>query len=198
MKAITFDWGGVFTQNTFDGRSTQRIADRYNLDLEKVRAVYFAHVHQLELGKWNLETFFENLMKEVGFTAPLDEVIELYLGSVLENPPMYEFLPTIPENFKVGLLSNNYPVLSDRLKADPRWSRFDAMVYSNEIGAKKPSPESFKALVEATGVSAENSIFVDDVEENLVAARALGFSTILYHYSEHDRFLKELEAWMNA
>lgn len=196
MRAITFDWGGVFTVGTFDGNATQRMSDAYGIDVETVRRSYFDHVRQLEVGAWTLEHFWDVLQAETGMQAPYSEFETLYLGSIRENAAMYEFFPSLPAEYKVGLLSNNYPVVYEKLQADPRWSRFDAMVFSNLIGLKKPDPASFHALSAAVGVDPKDSIFVDDVEENLVAARALGFSTILYSAHEHDRFLSELNTWM--
>ena len=196
MRAITFDWGGVFTVGTFDGNATQRLSDTYGVPLEQVRASYFKFVKHLEVGEWTLEHFWNVMQEETGMKADYLEFETLYLGSIRENVAMYDFFPTIPRAFKVGLLSNNYPVVHEKLQADPRWSRFDTMVFSNLIGVKKPDPVSFRKLSEAVGVPPEKSIFVDDVEENLVAARALGFSTILYSALEHERFLSELEAWM--
>jgi len=196
MRAITFDWGGVFTVGTFDGNATSRMSAAYRVPLEQVRASYFKHVKHLEVGEWTLEHFWDVLQRETGMKADYADFEALYLGSIRENTAMYDFLPTIPREFRVGLLSNNYPVMHEVLRADPRWSRFDAMVFSNLIGVKKPDPVAFHKLSEAVGVPPQNSVFVDDVEENLVAARALGFATILYDALEHDRFLNELEAWM--
>ncbi|MBB6097018.1 HAD superfamily hydrolase (TIGR01509 family) [Deinobacterium chartae] len=196
MRAITFDWGGVFTLGTFDGRATARVAERYGLDLEQVRVSYFRHIHRLEVGEWSLPQFWEVFAAEIGAQAPYAEFEELYLGSVLENPAMYDFLPTISPEYRVGLLSNNYPVVSDHLKKDPRWARFDAMVFSNEIGHKKPAPEAFLALAELLGVEPAQAVFVDDVQENLDAASQLGFATILY--TTHERFLEDLAAWEHS
>jgi putative hydrolase of the HAD superfamily len=136
--------------------------------------------------------------KEIGLeSVPYGDFETLYIGSVLENAPMYAFLPTIPQDFKVGLLSNNYPVVADHLDADPRWARFDTKVFSNRIGVKKPDPKAFEALTSALEIAPSGTVFVDDVQENLDAASRLGFSTILYDAHDHERFLLELQAWMD-
>ncbi len=197
MKAITFDWGGVFTIGTFDGNATQRISMAYGVPLGQVRASYFSHVRHLEVGEWTLEHFWNVLKQETGMVADYAEFEALYLGSIRENAAMYDFLPTLAPEYRVGLLSNNYPVVYEVLQSDSRWSRFDAMVFSNLIGVKKPDPVAFHKLSEAVGVPPEQSIFIDDVQENLEVARKLGFATILYDALEHPRFLSELEAWMN-
>ena len=195
-RAIAFDWGGVFTVGTFDGRSTGRLAEKYSLDVVGVRKHYFELVHKLELGTWTLQEFWSAFGSRIGLAdVPYADFESLYVGSILENDPMYAFLPTIASEFRVGLLSNNYPTICDILEHDPRWKRFDRMVFSNKIGVKKPDPASFEALLAALELPGDRVVFVDDVPENLSAAAKLGITGILYDAHEHERFLSDLEAW---
>lgn len=195
-RHVAFDWGGVFTVGTFDGRSTQNMAERSGVAVEKVRQSYFRHVQQLEVGAWTLPQFWETVGQETGMTLPYSEFEPLYLGSIADNLPMYATLAAIPQGVRVGLLSNNYPVVSDHLRRDPRFARFDALVFSNEIGHKKPAPEAFAALEQHMLVPAAQVAFVDDVQENIDAAKAFGFHGILYHHDAHAQFEQELAAWL--
>ncbi|MFC5847585.1 HAD family hydrolase [Deinococcus petrolearius] len=195
-RHVAFDWGGVFTVGTFDGRSTQNVADRAGVPVERVRESYFRHVRQLEVGAWSLPQFWTVLQEEAGIPLPYDEFEELYLGSVHDNDPMYATLGALPADVRVGLLSNNYPVVSDHLRRDARFGRFDALVFSNEIGHKKPAPEAFAALEQAMGVPAAQVAFVDDVQENIDAAHAAGFRGLLYHHDHHEQFGRDLAAWL--
>ncbi len=197
-RAIAFDWGGVFTIGTFDGRSTARLSEKYNLDVLAVRQHYFEIIRHIEVGEWSLEKFWQELSARIGLTSVAYQDFEdLYLASVLRNEAMYSFLPSIPKHFQVGLLSNNYPVVADMLDHDPSWARFNTKVFSNRIGVKKPDARAFEILSAALAVPAAQTVFVDDVEENVLAARNLGFSTIRYDAAEHQRFLTELKDWMN-
>ncbi|WP_216318965.1 HAD family hydrolase [Deinococcus aestuarii] len=195
---VAFDWGGVFTIGTFDGRSTQNVADRSGVPVERVRESYFRHVRQLEVGEWTLPQFWAVMQEETGVRLPYDEFEALYLGSVHDNLPMYATLAALPRSVRVGLLSNNYPVVSDHLRRDPRFARFDALVFSNELRQKKPHPDAFSALQGAMGVPAAQVAFVDDVEENIDAARVAGFHGLLYHHDRHAEFERELEAWLGV
>lgn len=193
-RAVAFDWGGVFTAGTFDGCSTARLADAHDRDVEAVRWHYFALVHHLEVGEWTLGRFWNELRGRLGLAGVTYAAFEaLYLGSVRENAAMYDFLAELDPGYRVGLLSNNYPVVSDRLRADRRLARFHALVFSNEIGVKKPDPAAFQALSNALGVPPQDTVFVDDVQTNLDAAAALGFRTILY--DDHASFLERFAAW---
>ncbi|MVN86294.1 HAD-IA family hydrolase [Deinococcus sp. HMF7620] len=197
-RHVAFDWGGVFTVGTFDGRSTQNVAERSGVPVERVRESYFRHVRQLEVGAWTLPQFWTTVQKEAGLTLPYSEFEPLYLGSIHDNAPMYTTLAQLPAGVRVGLLSNNYPVVSDHLRRDPRFGRFDALVFSNELGHKKPAPEAFAALEDAMGVPAAQVAFVDDVQENIDAAQAAGFHGMLYHHDHHAEFEAALADWLQG
>ncbi|PTA69341.1 HAD family hydrolase [Deinococcus arcticus] len=197
-RHVAFDWGGVFTIGTFDGRSTQNVADRGGVPVERVRDSYFRHVRQLEVGAWTLPQFWAVLQEETGLQLPYEDFEPLYLGSIHDNAPMYATLAALPQAVRVGLLSNNYPVVSDHLRRDPRFARFGALVFSNELGHKKPAPEAFAALEQAMEVPAAQVAFVDDVQENIDAAVAAGFHGLLYHHDRHAEFEAALGRWLNG
>ena len=66
---------------------------------------------------------------------------------------------------------------------------FEDIIVSGEVKCKKPDPKIYQILVERTGVDPENSLFIDDSERNIMAARNLGFQTI--HFDSPDR-VKEI------
>ncbi|WP_407539833.1 HAD family phosphatase [Deinococcus radiomollis] len=202
-RHVAFDWGGVFTVGTFDGRSTARLAERLGLDVSAVRESYFRHVRQLEVGAWSLPQFWEVLAEETGATQAdpaftYGDFEMLYLGSILNNDPMYALLARLPETVRVGLLSNNYPVVSDHLRGVAAFGRLHNPVFSNEIGIKKPDPASFAALERAMGVPAAQVAFVDDVQENIVAAEQAGFHGLIYDHAQHADFERRLAVWLEG
>ena len=55
---------------------------------------------------------------------------------------------------------------------------FDECVVSYEVGVMKPHPRIYEVALEKGLASAEKSVFVDDREENIAAAKELGIHTI--------------------
>jgi putative hydrolase of the HAD superfamily len=92
---------------------------------------------------------------------------------------MYTLIGSLPRHLTVGVLSNNVPELCDVVRDDPRLSRVDAFVFSNEIGVRKPQREAFDALTAALGIPPELTVFVDDNHDNIAACTALGFTGVL-------------------
>jgi HAD superfamily hydrolase (TIGR01509 family) len=80
--------------------------------------------------------------------------------------------------FRTGVLSNSWwmPVYDD-----PFYDRaFDVQVISGQVGVRKPSREMFELGAERLGIPPERIVFVDDFEENLVPARAMGMAGVLH------------------
>ncbi|MBB75585.1 MAG: hypothetical protein CMJ75_13845 [Planctomycetaceae bacterium] len=69
---------------------------------------------------------------------------------------------------------------------------FETTVLSFEVGAMKPDPAIFHKAVERVGVAPARILFVDDLQQNVEIARAMGFDAILY--SSAREFCRELMA----
>ncbi len=189
-RGILFDWGGVFTVGTFDGRMVRNTARRFGLEEKEVARAYFAEVQRLELGAWSLPRFWSYFSRALGLDAPYADFEALFLASVAPRREMYELLAAIPAEVTVGLLSNNYPVISDYLRAGEGFDRFDAVFFSNEEGVKKPDARAFELALERMGLPAGEVLFVDDHPDNVAAADALGFLT--HRFEATEPFVREL------
>ena len=78
---------------------------------------------------------------------------------------------------RVGLLSNAAPDLDELIVShfgvDIDW---DARVISGLDGLAKPDPAIYRLAAERIGVPAERCFFIDDLDENVEAARATGMT----------------------
>src|SRR5947207_15712469 len=57
---------------------------------------------------------------------------------------------------------------------------FDGIVISGEVGITKPDERVFQHLFEAHGLRPESTVFVDDSDANVAAARALCMKAISF------------------
>ena len=58
--------------------------------------------------------------------------------------------------------------------------RFDGCVFSFREGIAKPDPEIYKTLLRRYDLKAEECVFIDDTEENVISAEKLGFAGIVF------------------
>ncbi|MEX2500974.1 MAG: HAD-IA family hydrolase, partial [Trueperaceae bacterium] len=142
---------------------------------------------------FDLPGFHRRFLDATGTEAPYERFRATFLGAVRERPAMIAFLDTLPDRYRVGMLSNNVPTLCDTVRDDPRFARIERFVFSNEIGVRKPDPAAFAALEEALGVPPSETVFVDDSATNVAAAEKLGYRAVLL--DDLDRFG---ERWARA
>jgi 2-haloacid dehalogenase len=62
----------------------------------------------------------------------------------------------------------------------PFFEWFDGIVISGEVGLVKPDRAIFEVLLERTGHSADECLFIDDHIPNIEVAEVLGFQTIQF------------------
>ena len=81
----------------------------------------------------------------------------------------------------IGLLSNIPEELAADFMRRHRWFELFAVVaFSCRIGAAKPDPAAFEWCLRELGVDAGDVLFIDDREENVAAAEALGIRGKLF------------------
>jgi 2-haloacid dehalogenase len=70
-----------------------------------------------------------------------------------------------------------WPMACERF---PFLASLDGVLVSSEVGITKPDPDIFHALCARFGLTPSESVFVDDVTENVDAARSLGFHGVVF------------------
>ena len=58
--------------------------------------------------------------------------------------------------------------------------KFDGCVFSFKEGIVKPDPEIYNTLLRRYDLKAEECVFIDDTEENVLSAEKLGFAGIVF------------------
>ncbi len=66
----------------------------------------------------------------------------------------------------------------------PFLNRFDGIVVSGEIKALKPGPEIYRTLLDRYGLTAADCLFIDDVQENVDGARAVGMHAVRFTHAQ--------------
>lgn len=57
---------------------------------------------------------------------------------------------------------------------------FEDVVVSGELGITKPDPAIYRVAIERCALTPGRTLFVDDMPDNVAAARALGFEAVLF------------------
>lgn len=109
-------------------------------------------------------------------------------------PGIEELLERLRTKYRIGFLSNSNEVHAEVI---PRqfagiFRKDDRFIFSHRFRVAKPDPEIFHRALEVLGASAQNVAFVDDLLENVIAARSLGI--LAFQYIDTPTLTKELTA----
>jgi putative hydrolase of the HAD superfamily len=85
---------------------------------------------------------------------------------------------------KTGILSNSGPGAREAERHYGFEKITDDIVYSHEVGLKKPDPAVYELTTSRLGVEAAEVAFLDDVPANVDAARAAGWHAVLHEDTE--------------
>nr|XP_013808351.1 PREDICTED: acyl-CoA dehydrogenase family member 10 [Apteryx mantelli mantelli] len=115
--------------------------------------------------------------------------VSVPVGSFLLNLIRNEMIKQLPimaeaaqciraEGLKTAVLSNNFCLLNGESFLPLDRKQFDVIVESCRTGIFKPDPRIYKLCLERLGVQPQESIFLDDISQNLKAAAQLGIKTV--------------------
>lgn len=185
IKNIIFDLGGVIVeldkQSCIDSFKSIGFNDFGRIINEYVQDGFFL---DYEKGKIDSDEFREQIRKDISGNVSNEQI----------DKAMASFLPGIPKerldaiyyyksHYRVFLLSNTNPIAIDIVKPMFEISGrkmedyFEKMFLSYEMKLAKPDAEIFRKILSETGISPDETLFVDDSPANLISAENLGIKT---------------------
>lgn len=198
-RAVVFDLGGV----VFDS-PLHFLAD-YE-ELKGLEPAFIAKMvggygstdgpwQQLERGEIELAEFceaFDGLLRTHGVELSTADMMRDMGTRAQLRPQMVRAIRRLrAANLRVGALTNNWVTDEDYdARMQPLREEFDLFIESCKVGMRKPEPRIYELTVDRIGVSATETIFLDDIGGNLKVARSLGMTTI--KVSEPGAALQEL------
>ena len=110
--------------------------------------------------------------------ALLDDFWRWYVGTL--DRELFDWFAAQRPARLTAILSNSGPGARERERFHGFEDVTDDIVYSHEVGLAKPDPAAYEIVTARLGVEAGEVLFLDDVEANVVAARALGWHAVLH------------------
>lgn len=152
----------------------------------------------LDNGKISLEFLENQLIDEMGhqYQDQIHELVWNWFNYVDLYDEVYELIKQLKKkNFQIYVLSNTssiFHILLDSVLSKVS-SVLDGYVISCEVKMMKPQKEIYLSLVNKYQLDIKDCIFLDDLEENVEAARTLGIKTFqIKERKEISNILKDL------
>lgn len=98
------------------------------------------------------------------------------------QPGLFDLLDEVRRcGVRVYLATNQQPRRGARMIAEQGYElHTDGAFYSYQMGVAKPDPRFFRIILDELGCNPRATLFVDDVDENVEAARSLGIRGVLF------------------
>jgi putative hydrolase of the HAD superfamily len=184
IRNVVFDFGQVMVHFEPSYMVAQYVSDPEDALL--LREVVFDRLYWDRSDEGTIED--EELLAECRKRLPerLHEVAgQIYYNWIYHIPEiegMRELVHSIKEKYGVRtfLLSNISTYFAAHRDEIPSLAEFEVCIFSAVAGHVKPHADMFEYLCEACGISAEETLFVDDSEKNIKGAEAFGIRGYLF------------------
>lgn len=195
VDAVLFDYGMVLSGPP-DPQAWALLRFITGLDEDRLHAAYWKFRHDYDRGALSGRAYWQAVAADTGIT--LDEVqISALAAADVDvwtslNPPMVEWARQLQRaQVRTGILSNIGDCIGDGVRAKLPWlAGFDQCLWSHALGMAKPDPAIYVKAAEALHTAPAGILFLDDREENIRAAAAVGMQTL--HYTGHAAFEHEM------
>jgi putative hydrolase of the HAD superfamily len=134
-----------------------------------------------------------HLAKKLHFSYDFEEFCTIW-NSVLDPNTIlpYGLFERLATKCSLALLSNTDPIHVAHFEATYSFVRFfPVRVYSCRVGSSKPSPVIYYHALREMDALPEETMFIDDMQENVVAAAALAINA--FHFTTAEDLLSELK-----
>jgi putative hydrolase of the HAD superfamily len=186
-KQLIFDLGNVlydidFTKmyKAFDELGVPNFENHFTLN--KSDQIFF----DLEKGFINQEEFCNGFNALYKLTLSHHQIINAWNSLLVGyRKESIDWVKEHNGQFDTFLYSNTNQIHYDYFI--PQFSReiggnfenlFKTPYYSHKMGQRKPDPASFQFILDKEGLKAEETIFIDDNEPNIIAAASVGLQVL--------------------
>lgn len=160
----------------------------------RLRNYFIENKFDVRIGsnKINIKQAFRILKKKFNLRIGYSDFYYLYCDIFWENTLMKNFLENklLGSEYRLFMLSNvdashinfidnNFPYVKHIKKR----------VLSYKVKTVKPGNKIYRHILDKYNLVPEETLFIDDLKANIVAAKTHGINTI--HYTSHKRFIKE-------
>ena len=198
MKAVIFDLGRVLVH--YDHQQTvAATATLANVSVDTLQTLLRTHTHATGVGDLDAEELHALICQHCGVTIDFAAFITAFAAGIGRDEEALAYALSLQQrpDTTVAVMSNTNAAhvlwLDEHL---PELREFDLVMMSNEVGLLKPDPAIFETALELLDVTPQQAIFIDDIAENVAAARALGIAGLVH--TDWATTRPQLEKWLAA
>ena len=197
ISAVILDYGEVLCHRP-SPEALAEMAGIFGIDEDKFLPIYRSSRNPYDRGDFTGDTYWAEFARRAGLTIQANQIeslrrLDMQMWSSV-NRKMTEWLASIhSRGIKTAILSNMQTDMAAHVRKNFAWLRhFDHQIFSCEVRAIKPDRVIYQHSLALLKIAPSEVLFIDDREENIQAARAVGIRGIVFESVE--RFRKDLQA----
>lgn len=207
-RVVIFDYGEVISQapNAADRRALAALAGigtgdddgGDSIDTAAFDAAYDRHRDALDEGTLGIQEYWSGIADELGLTWSPSLVHRLWVSDhrswLSIDPGTLDVLLALADGgTRMALLSNAGRDFASFFRSGTIGTLFEQVFVSGELGMIKPSAAIFELAMRELGITADETVFIDNKEINVRGAEALGITGHVFtDASSLHRFLTDL------
>lgn len=144
--------------------------------------LFMVELHHLFHGEITEDVYWEAVIKKREWNISIEELKSAVRANFKEIKGTRNIIENLrKQGYKMGLLSIHAKEWVDYCEDQFDYHKlFDVVTYSFNIQLCKPEKKTYEYLLDKLGVKAQNSLFIDDNNDNIVAAQELGMHAIQF------------------
>jgi len=199
IKAIAFDIGGVLeiTPNLgVDSKWEQKLNLTPGQLNERLGNVWKTG----SIGTISIEQVYKSMGEIMGWSEAqvneyMDDIWREYLGAL--NVELADYFRGLRPKYQTAIISNSFVGAREKEAEHYQFDTIcDFIIYSHEVGLRKPDPRIFTLACEQLGLRPSEVIFLDDHDDVMTSARELGIHCI--QFRDNAQAIAEIEACIQA
>lgn len=188
-----YDIGRVLLDFDFEASIANLFPPGTNDVRERIQRM-LARKDEFESGKLDVDTYTHWALEVLETSATPEEFHHAWRNIFTPNEPMWRRVRQLAAaGHRLILFSNingiHVPWIYEEF---PEFALFDDAVMSFQTGFIKPDPEIYRHAIEQHNLVPAETLYIDDLPENIATGRALGFQTWQYDLRDHAAF----EQWL--
>lgn len=188
IKAILFDFDGVLTIDATGSQSIcNYICKKTGLDIEIFQKEYYKYNDDLLYGRINHKDIWENLCIRLNTLIDINVLYESFINTPIDSK-MIAFIDELKkQNYKIGMVTDNKKDRINDIVQYYGWDNiFDTITISAEIGSGKEGKTIFEKTLDNLNVNADECVFIDNQEKNLIIPKSIGMNVIYFNHDERN------------
>ncbi|MFJ9377092.1 HAD family hydrolase [Streptomyces sp. NPDC101455] len=195
---VLFDLFGVIARHQRPG-AQGKMAARCHTPIDAFTTAYWDCRPPYDAGRQSASEYWTAVLRRLSLSAHADTIEELRLTDIDSwsrvDDRMVAYVQSLRDVAEVALLSNIPSDHADAFLSTQPWlHRLDHVAFSGKIRAAKPDPGAFRHCVDTMRASPGDFLFVDDREENVRAARAMGMNG--HVFTGRDELTAVIDGWL--